>query len=125
MEKLYSRGDIVFLKNQQIYVLGKGYSQDLRVNGHPYIIMRDVYEFGEKVPCLLLSSKTAKDKRKKEFAIKKISLKGRRSKTGYVDVGRIYYINFDKRYLTEGHVTNPIMDEIIESLNENKKVEKR
>lgn len=125
MEKLYSRGDIVFLKNQQIFVLGKGYTQDLRVNGHPYIIMKDVYELGGKVPCLLLSSKQANDKRKKEFVIKKIALKGKASKFGYVDIGRIYYITFDKRYLTEGYIKNSVMDEIIKSLNEVKKSRKK
>lgn len=123
MVKLYSRGDIVFLKNQQIFALGRGYTHDLRVNGHPYIIMRDVYEFGENVPCLLLSSRRANDKRKKEFVIKKIALRGKASKTGYVDVGRVYYIHFDKRYLIEGCVTNHVMNEIIKNLNENKRVE--
>lgn len=117
MEKLYERGDIVFVKNQEIFVLGRGYAQDLRVNGHPYIIMRDVYELGGKVPCLLLSSKQVNDKRKKEFEVKKLALRGKPCQRSYVDVGRVYYITFDKRYLTEGRITNPIMNEIVKSLN--------
>lgn len=124
MGKLYGRGDIVFVKNQEIFVLGRGYAHDLRVNGHPFVIMRDVYELGGKVPCLLLSSKQVNDKRKKEFELKNLALRGKPCKTSYVDVGRIYYITFDKRYLTEGRVTTPVMDKIIKTLNENKKSQK-
>lgn len=118
MEKLYLRGDVVFLKNQKIFVLGRGYALDFRINGHPFIIMRDVYELGEKVPCLLLSSKKLDSARKKEFEVKNIALKGKTCKIGYVDVGRIYYVTFDKRYITEGRIKVPVMDEILKLVKE-------
>ncbi len=115
---LYNQGDVVFVTNVKLHDKGDKTVIDLRIKGHPFIILEDVYSLDQTVPCLLVSS-SYKGKTKKRHYETSLKLRGQNPKHSYVDIQNIYNIIFDARYAVRGTVTEPVMEEILERVKEN------
>ncbi len=56
MNKIYQKGDIIFLRNYK-FEDGKF---DLNINGHPYLLLDDVYYMNQVVRALKITTKFSK-----------------------------------------------------------------
>ena len=114
---LYSRGDVVFLKGMLLHKSHNKKERDIRSNGHPFIILRDVYDIGENVSCLKVSSSEKGKKEGCHYVIEKFRIAGRPAKKSYVDIKNVYNVTLDKNYLVQGHVKQPVMKELLKLVN--------
>lgn len=112
MSKLYERGDVIFLKCMLLCNRNGTKEMDLRLNGHPFVIMEDVYELGETVPCLKISSGKKGKRKEEQYVIENFKIVGRPAKKSYVDIKNVYNVNVDKSYLVQGRIKKPVMEEL-------------
>ena len=52
MGQIYTPGDIVFFKNIKLMNRDGSSRLDIRINGHPFIVLSDIDELGETALCL-------------------------------------------------------------------------
>ena len=114
---LYRQGDVIFLRGMLLYKSHNENEKDIRSNGHPFIILRDIYDIGENVSCLKVSSSKKGKVEGDHYIIEKFKITGRPTKKSYVDIKNIYNVTIDKNYLVQGHVKQPDMKKLLKLVN--------
>ncbi len=116
MGKIYSPGDIVFFKNVKLIQYNGLKVLDTRINGHPYIILNDVDDFGEVAFCLICSSNEKNKRRKNHIHIKKAKVRGDKTRETYVNIENVYKFEIDKVIAPVGRVSNIVLNELKEKV---------
>lgn len=81
--QIYKPGDIIFIRNVKF----KDGGIDTRINGHPFVLLEDVIDVGQKVKCLKITSQI----RSNQIKLGKHFLR----KQSYVDLNKVYYLNIN------------------------------
>lgn len=115
MGKIYSKGDIVFFKNIMLHKKGKSTTIDVRIDGHPFILLEDVNDIGEVVRCLKCSSNESQKNKDRKYLIPHKKLRGRKHKDNYVDLAYVYNIQIKCMDEVVGTVSNNILNDLIEA----------
>lgn len=107
---IYLAGDVVFFKN----VMFKDYDGkeriDTRLNGHPFLILNDVEELGDKCYALKLTSK--KFDKKVQYSLPQLATVPKLKKNSYVDLNNVYEIEIDEYRVPYGYLRPEYLDDI-------------
>lgn len=105
MYQIYTQGDIVLLKNV-MFVNSKGDKRiDTRISGHPYLVLNDVNDLGEKLYALKLTSRKLRNV--KQYALQKNNAFPSLRKPCYVNLDKMYTFDVDKVILPSCHLKLP------------------
>ena len=118
MGKIYSKGDIVFLKNMKLIDYDGSSRLDNRINGHPFIVLNDIDEFGETVLCLKCSASEKGKRKGYHLIIENLKMKGIHNKLSYVDIVNVYKFEVNTVVVPVGKISNPKMREIMEKVKD-------
>lgn len=114
MNPIYTSGDVVFFQNIKLFNAPNEFVLDTRINGHPFIILEDVNEFGEYASCLLCSSSKKFKEDKNRYLIEKLALHNHLPKDTYVDFKHIYKIKITGIIPVKGHISKELLKELKE-----------
>ena len=122
MNPMYSAGDIVYVPNMLFKDRDAKERLDIRIAGHPYIILNDVNDFGDE--CLALKLTSQKRHNIKQYSLERNSSIPRLKKDSYLDLDKVFCLNIEKFIIPYGHLKYKHLNgvhKIFADLNINKK----
>lgn len=114
MGSIYTAGDIVYFKNVVFNDSDGKKRVDTRISGHPYLILNDVQNLGDKCYALKITSREL-------FAISQYYLlknatEPNLKKNSYVNLNIIFEFNIEKIIISRCHLKSSHFDRIIKMI---------
>lgn len=107
---IYAAGDVVFFKNVMFKDCDGKERIDTRLHGHPYLILTDVKDFGDK--CYALKLTTKKFSKKAQYFLPQLATVPKLKKESFVDMDNMYEFKIDNYSVPYCYVRPEYLGEI-------------
>lgn len=110
MDSIYNAGDIVFFRNVVFDDPDGKERVDTRISGHPFLILNDVKNFGDK--CYALKITSRKLDAVNQYSLVKYATEPGLRKDSFVNLNKVFEFNIEKNIVPCCHLKSDHFDRI-------------
>lgn len=110
MNRIYNPGDIVFFRNVMFHDADGEDRLDIRMAGHPFLVLNCVNDFGDKCYALKLTSRALDYV--DQYLLSKTSAMPNLRKDSYVNLNKVFEFDIDKRIVPVCHLKRDHLSQI-------------
>ena len=116
MGLIYSKGDIVFVKNVTFKDKDGERRLDLRINGHPFIVLNEINELGEATFALKMTSRRLESVNQREIKLK-TNAYNMMKKNSFVNLDKVYLFEINKVIVPVVNIKEQTVNSIMKQIN--------